>query len=211
VRAASPAFEQLRGALSHPLVRRLYPGDSAERLLDFWAERETLLEALDAQPQLLCHQDANRRNLLDTGSANRPQMVAVDWAFMGPGAAGQELAALVVGSVLLYEAEVEALPQLERVAFEAYLRGLRRTGWRGDERAVWLGYAATAGLRYAAYGALRLGILLDERQHAWAERVLGHPLIEFIDRLAVVRDFALARARAAGRGEGPPWRSRSRR
>lgn len=204
VEAASPVFARLREDLAHPLVRRLYPGDSADRLLDWWEKREPLLDWLDAQPQVLCHLDANRRNLLDGGSAERAQTVAVDWAFVGRGAVGQELAALVVGSVLLYEAEIRALVDLEATAVEAYVRGLRLGGWRGDERDVLFAYAATAALRYAAYCGLRLPTILDERQHAWAERVLGHPVPAFLDRLAIVRGAAIARAEAVcGGGELP--------
>jgi hypothetical protein len=211
VEAASPAVSRLEHDLAHPLVRRLYPGDSAERLFAFWAERGAFLDALDAQPQVLCHLDANRRNLLDSGRGDRASTVAVDWGFVGPCALGADLAALVLGSVLLYEANIGALSELEALVFAAYVRGLRGAGWRGDERDVWFGYAATAALRYAAHGNVRVGILLDARQHAWAERVVGHPLPEFVDRLALVRTFALGRAEAATRASGRFGKTRRRR
>jgi len=202
VDTASRALSRLEDDLAHPLVRRLYPGDSAARFLAFWAGREALLDALDEGPQVLCHLDANRRNLLAGGGADLSACVAVDWSFVGPSALGVDVAPLVVGSVLLYEADIDALPALEAVALNAYVAGLRRAGWRGDERDVWFAYAAAAALRYGAYGAVRVRTLLDERQHAWAEQVVGRPLPEFVDRLAVVRDLALARAEAAARATG---------
>jgi len=209
--AANPALAGLRGHLAHPLVRRLFPGESADRLLGFWEAREAILGWLEAQPQVLCHFDANRRNVLPGGTGEPAKPVAVDWAFVGTGALGQELAALVVGSVVLYEAEIGALPDLEAAALAAYALALRHTGWRGDERDVAFAYAATAALRYAAYCGLRLGTVLDERQHPWAERVLGRPLPEFLDRKAIVRGLALTRVEAAIREGGLPGTKGDRR
>jgi hypothetical protein len=70
------------------------------------------------------------------------ELVAVDWAFVGCGALGGDLFALVGSSALLYEVEPEDVEALEAVALEAYLRGLRDTGWHGDSDLVRLGYAA---------------------------------------------------------------------
>jgi hypothetical protein len=194
VAAAAPGIVQLPGVLDHPLVRRLFPADSAAHVLDLWARREALLHVFDRLPQTLCHFDAVRRNLFARpGGDGRDQTVVADWAFVGPGAIGVDLAPLVVGSVLLYGAELSDLPALEEAALAGYLHGLCEAGWRGDPRAVRLGYLAAAALRYTLYGVVRLGVLLDERQHAWAERAIGHPLVEFIDRVVAVREYALAR------------------
>jgi hypothetical protein len=193
VAVAAPAISQFPGVLEHPLVRRLFPAGSVARVLAVWAQRESLLDALDRLPQTLCHFDAVRRNLFARhGVDGRTQTVVADWAFVGPGAIGVDLAPLVVGSVLLYGAELSDLPALEEVALAGYLDGLHEAGWRGDPRAIRLGYLAAAALRYTLYGVVRLGVLLDERQHAWAERAIGHPLVEFIDRAAAIHNYVLA-------------------
>ena len=195
---ATPAIAQLPHILGHPLVRRLYPADSSSRVLRLWTQREPLLAALDRLPPTLCHLDAVQRNLFALQVADgRPSTGAADWASVGFGALGEELAPLIAGSVLLYGAELSALRELEDCVLAAYTDGLRDAGWRGDPRLVRLGYAAASALRYSLYGVVRQGILLDESRHAWAERALGHPLAEFIDRVVRVREHALALAEEA--------------
>jgi hypothetical protein len=192
--AAAPAIAQFPAVLEHGLIRRLYQDSGADRVLKFWADRAKLLDVLDRLPQTFCHLDALRRNLfMRRDGHDRDETVAIDWAFVGTGPVGQELAALIVGSVLLYEAELDELTDLEETALAGYLQGLHDAGWRGEERLVWLGYTISAALRYSTYGFMRMGILLDERQHAWAERALGHPITDFIDRMAAVRECALTR------------------
>jgi hypothetical protein len=82
------------GHRAHPLVGRIYPADLSAELKNLWKCRDILLAALDRLPQVLCHHDAFRRNLfLRSG-----RLLAVDWAFLGVGPLGAELAPLVTGS-----------------------------------------------------------------------------------------------------------------
>ena len=194
-KAALVVNEELPILMKHPLTRRLFPDDCVDRVLAFWKQSEILLEALDRLPQTLCHLDAVRRNLfVRSGTHSRDETVAIDWAFVGTGAVGQDLAALAVGSVLLFEAEVFELPDLEKIALAGYMEGLQATGWTGDERAIWFGYAAVAALRYTMYGFVRLKTIMDEKQRSWAEQTLGHSMTEIIDRFISIREFVLDRA-----------------
>jgi hypothetical protein len=75
------------------------------------------------------------------------ETVAIDWAFAGIGALGEDLAVLLRsrprdGAGYGYAAFDAAL-------FPAYLAGLRDAGWHGDPRAVRLGFTAAVVLRYA--------------------------------------------------------------
>jgi hypothetical protein len=99
--------------------------------------------------------------------------------------------------VLLYGLEPADLPELERRVLAAYANALREIGWRGDEREIWLGFAVSTALRYTAYTLLRLPILLDERQWAWAERAIGHSIEDFIDRVVTMRGYLLGLATEA--------------
>jgi len=72
----------------HRLVQRVYPREVLDRLLLLWAHRQELLDALDRLPQVLSHNDAFRRNLF----LKSERLLAVDWAFLGPGPVGAELA-----------------------------------------------------------------------------------------------------------------------
>jgi hypothetical protein len=69
---------------------------SVERTHRLWRDRQRLLDALAGLPRCLCHHDAFRRNLIARRTADgRDQTVAIDWAGMGIGVVGEELATLV--------------------------------------------------------------------------------------------------------------------
>jgi hypothetical protein len=185
---SAPAMPLIRDSLDHPLVRRAWPGDASKRLFRLWKERDLFLDALDRLPQTLCHLDLFRRNLFarKTADGDDWQTVAVDWAYAGRGAIGEELVPLVLASVAFREVNLAQAQALEDIVYEGYLEGLRDAGWRGDPRQVRLGYTA-ASLRYR-YAELErvMAHILDESQHAWVEQVFGCPIEEVQDHWAQV-------------------------
>jgi hypothetical protein len=175
---AAAGIDQLRDSLEHPLVRRVYPPDGAEGFFRLWAEREAFLDALDRLPHAFCHLDAFRRNLFARHSSEGGyQTVAVDWAFAGTGAIGEEIVPLVVATLGFLEVEMEKALELDAIVFDGYLEGLRDAGWRGDRQVVRLGFTAGAALRYGvAYAGTDISSLVDEGQHARWEQVYGRPM-----------------------------------
>jgi hypothetical protein len=127
--------------------------------------------------------DIFRRNLFSRHTAaGNHQTVAIDWAFAGRGALGEELVPLVLGSVIFFEVGLDQAQTLEEIALESYLAGLRDAGWRGDPRQVRLGYAAAASLRYKFNDVGRwLALALDERLHPMVLQMWGMPIEEVID------------------------------
>jgi hypothetical protein len=187
VAQAASTMAPLRDSLDHPLVRRWLPGDASDRLFRLWEERDVFLDVLDRLPQTVCHLDLFRRNLFARKTADGDhQTVAVDWAFAGRGAIGEDLVPLVQASVAFYEVELDKAQALEEIVFEGYLKGLRDAGWRGDPRQVRLGYTA-ASLRYKFADIWRgLAISLDESLHPIIDQALGRPIGEVFDYWARV-------------------------
>lgn len=185
------AIDELPRHSGHPLVRRLYPVDMCAELAELWAQRERVLAALDALPQVLCHNDAFRRNLFLRSGL----LIAVDWAFLGPGPLGSELAPLVSASAAFLGIDRADWADVERAAVAAYCRGLADAGWHGPHEQPRLGFAASSALRYWP-GVVRLVLptLLDEGAHRRAEALLGIPFEEIVDLWA---DFAAWQARLA--------------
>jgi hypothetical protein len=192
VENCAPALPLLRDSLDHPLVRRWYPGDASDRFFRLWEERDLFLGALDRLPQTLCHLDVFRRNLFARKTADGDdQTVAVDWAFVGRSAVGEELVPLVPASLIFYEVGLDKAQALEEIAFEGYLKGLRDVGWRGDPRQIRLGYAAAASLRYKFNDIGRwLAVVLDENLHAMILHTMGRPIGEVFGHVAQVGRFA---------------------
>jgi hypothetical protein len=185
------AIDELPRHRGHPLVRRVYPPDLCDELAKLWSHRERLLAALDRLPQVLCHHDAFRRNLfLRSG-----RLLAVDWAFLGVGPLGSELAPFVSASATFLGIERTQWDDLEATAMAAYQQGLADAGWRGPPEQPRFGFAASSALRYWP-GVVRLVIptLLDEAGHRRAEAMLGIPFHEIVDLWA---DFAAWQARLA--------------
>ena len=178
-------------AQEHPLVRRAFPGRSGDGVLRLWEERDMFFAALDRLPQIFGHLDANPANLLvRRGADGRDETVAVDWTWVGVGAIGQEIAPLVSSSLMRFTVNVDQIPELDERVFAGYLDGLRDAGWQGDPRVVRFGYAAASAMRYglgAALGVLRIG--LDEGGPARWELMLGRPIEEIMDNVAVLCQF----------------------
>jgi hypothetical protein len=169
LREIDPLIERFRGAAAHPLYRRAYsPGDHAY-ILSLWEQRDRFLGTLDNLPQTICHYDAFRRNLL----AREHQTVALDWGFLGRGAVGNDLAALLWVSFVFNSLNAAQLHALYPLTFAAYLDGLRAAGWRGDEGAASRGVAAAFTLRVLVSAAYDTLIVLDEANHARFEAITG--------------------------------------
>jgi hypothetical protein len=189
---------RLAGPGGPPLARLLYPPPVVAELRRLWAERGRFLAALDRLPRTFCHRDAFRRNLLVRRGAAGEEFVAVDWAYAGHGAVGEELVPLVVASLLFFEAEGIAPCDLDAACFAGYAAGLREAGWAGDERLVRLGFAAAASLRYTL-GTLPLEVqaVTDPAMRPVFEGLLGRPLEEAVGRGVGLWPFQLGLAEEA--------------
>jgi hypothetical protein len=173
-----------------------------QELLQLWQEREAFLAVLEHLPQTVCHLDAWHANVFITHTLPTDmRVVAVDWAFVGIGAVGQEIAPLIGMSWINGDSGMpDAID--ERVV-AAYLEGLRASGWQGSEQEVRLGYTIAMALTYGLGGlGFILGIVLDERQHAWWEQVTGHSIEAGLETTALA-GMSLQRADRARRLHWP--------
>jgi hypothetical protein len=183
-------IERLPELADHPLVRRQWPDPGmAHRIARLWHERERFFAALARLPQTLGHLDLFRLNLFARRTPDGgDETVAVDWAFLGTAAVGEELAPLVCASTAHADADPARVRELGETAFEGYLTGLREGGWDGDARDARLGY--TAGV--IRYGLVAFGLLaaIEPEVAAQAERVWG-PFGGQLDRYAAVHRYTL--------------------
>ena len=191
-------LERLASTDGFPLLQRLYPPSVITELRRLWEERESFLAALDRLPRTLCHHDAFRRNLLSRAGPEGEALVAVDWAYMGHGAVGEELVPLVLGSLYFLEAPGITPHELDPACFTAYVAGLREAGWLGDERLVRLGFTADAALRYIV-GCLylMLPMVTDPAQQPLEEALLGYPLEEVMEAYIALWPFQFELAEEA--------------
>lgn len=167
VEHAAQSIAFIRREPYHPMVQHMFPGIVHAQILAAWDEHERTLDVLESLPQVLCHQDAFRRNLF----ARRGKTVAIDWGYMGNAPVGAELVALIAASLGFWEISADQVLDLDRLCFEGYLQGLRDAGWNGDARLVRTGYAVTLMLRYPIGGQVgeMVPAMLDQAGRAHVE------------------------------------------
>lgn len=193
VQSNSAGVESLASAARNPLLRRVYPEPNVRRLLALWENRDRLLVVLESLPQSFAHLDAFRRNLMVRRDADGLEtFTAVDWAFCGWAAAGEELAGLVYASLAFLELPRDRIQELEAGLLARYVQGLRDGGWSGGEETVRFALHAAGSLRYTI-GVLQqmIAALCDENLHPRMEELMGAPIEEVAGAWAVLIDHLL--------------------
>ena len=121
--------------------------------------------------------------------------MAIDWAFTGIGAVGEEIVPLGLLRSLFQPAEA---PVLDKMVFNSYLKGLHDAGWAGDPKVVRLAYTASAALRYGlglVAGGVNRALNFDERQAVFVKQVFGGRSIEEVsDAFTELNRFILTLA-----------------
>jgi hypothetical protein len=174
----------------HPLLTAYFAPEELAALRQLWADRQRYLDKLAQLPQTLCHLDAHRGNLSWQGDA----LALLDWAFVGEGALGEELAAFIGATLLLDYVPLADAEQLEQVAFAGYMAGLRAAGWCGDEALIWEAYRCAMPLRYALMSmASMLRTVIQPDFAADWEQKAGKPLSEILAHRAGLVRFYLSR------------------
>ncbi|MEV4086802.1 phosphotransferase, partial [Nonomuraea fuscirosea] len=146
-------------AWRQPLVAGTFPPELRGELIRLHRDREEFLAVMEALPRALCHLDLWPSNVIDAGG----ESVLLDWAFTGDGALGEDVGNHIPDSVFDLFLPAAVLPELDAAVYGAYLRGLRESGWRGDERLVRLAVCASA-VKYDFLAPLML-------RHAGEEQV----------------------------------------
>ncbi len=174
---------------NHPLLTAYFAPEELTALRKLWANRQTYLDRLAQLPQTLCHLDAHRGNLSWQGD----ELVLLDWAFVGEGALGEELAAFVGATLLLDYVPLTDAEQLEQVAFTGYIAGLRAAGWSGDEALIWEAYQCAMPLRFAppSLASMLRTVMQPDFAADWEQKT-GRPLADILTHRAGLVRFYLS-------------------
>jgi hypothetical protein len=185
--------ESTESAWSAPLVQQSFDRVDNERYDSLWARRHDLLAVLERLPQMLCHNDFHRRNVLLPRDGTRSPVV-VDWAFAGSGGVATDAAQLTAGTLFFCDVDIRQAQDLDDTVFDGYLEGLRRSGWDGDERLVRLGLAASIALNQGITLPGWVGLALSEEDDVDSQRLFGAPASSVRDAWVELYQFALQRA-----------------
>jgi hypothetical protein len=157
-----------------------------------WKDREEYFGVLEGLPQVFSHFDSQRRNLLlCPGRNDQAEVVALDWAQCGIGAAGAELNWLVGMSSALLEWQPIDLPKLDTVAFQHYVQGLQEGGWSGNVNVVRLGYVTMLAVFMGCTFPSLAAFWCATESREFALQILGLAEEELFFQLLPLLDYAL--------------------
>jgi hypothetical protein len=168
----------------HPFVRSGFADGTRDRLRRLWPARTAVVDRLEARPRTLCHLDAFRKNLFDRNG----ETVAIDWSYIGTAPVGVEVGHLVMGSVAFAEHGHDT-QALAAASLDAYIVGLRESGWTGGEDAVRDGFALSA-IRWV-FMLGWLSSVLDPVRQAQMEKWTGQPLVDQVAEAGARTTFLL--------------------
>lgn len=196
---ARPALAAAPELCKHHVVGRWLDPDNLARLMRIWEAREILLAELDRLPQAFCHNDAHRHNLfVCSGQEGGEELVAIDWAGAGIGPIGADVGLMVGVAVLWNGVDTSQRNELDAVAFDSYVLGLRQAGWNGPADLARLGYRATMALKVViGYLPGVLGTWLDESWYARYEQYTGQPIEVYAARYGDALRWLLLRGEEA--------------
>ncbi|HEU5127237.1 MAG TPA: hypothetical protein VFU12_04545 [Glycomyces sp.] len=134
----------------HPAASRHWPEDLRTGLRTLWEHRTDLFDRAASFPQTLCHLDVWPMNLTRSGT----DPVLIDWAFIGRGAIGEDIANLIADTFLDGLQPVDRLDEVKDALIDAYLAGLAEAGRRTGP--VPAAIAATGAAKYCWLAPLML-------------------------------------------------------
>jgi hypothetical protein len=121
-----------------------------------WLRCKANVQMYKSAPKTLCHFDAHQENLL-WNEERRDHLVAIDWAYVGPGALGQEIVVMISQRTRSGQDLAPAwLCDFSEEVYGHYVEGLRQVGWAGSDDEVRVGYLAYATILEAAMTVSRL-------------------------------------------------------
>ena len=181
-------------AWRHRLLAESFDGHDIDRLRAMRADRPWFLTALESLPTTLCHLDVHPGNLFTDPDGTT---CAIDWAFVGIGNIGEDVANLVPDTVFDFHVAPGDIGELDELVTDCYLRGLNGAGIVIDRADVRLGMTAAMAAKYAWIGPSMLRAAVEER-----ELLNGRPIADTIRAWAPPVRYLLERADEARRLAG---------
>jgi hypothetical protein len=186
-------------AWQSPITQRGFDDRQKSRVLQLLEEKGRFFDANDRLPQVLCHNDASRRNFMWSRSAKtgEEELIGIDWAFSGIGAVGNDLGQLVGTSLFFFEYSPLNAEMLEAAQLEGYLAGLAENNIHLDARLVRLGYLISLAFWMGAMLPGWAAVMLAPNSEFNVQAMYGHNAEDVLEGWVQLDEFCLDRAEEA--------------
>jgi len=129
-----------------------------------WNRSKAYVQIYKSAPKTLCHFDAHQDNLLWNEERDE-DLVAIDWAYVGPGALGQDVVLLIFHRTLPGKGLAPArLREFSEDVYGHYVAGLHEIRWGGPDDEIRVGYLAYATILWAGTTVMVLSQALSRYQ-----------------------------------------------
>lgn len=189
----NPEFEQ--NAWKLPIVPGALNDKQKLRLLQLIAENLRFDLVNQRLPQVLCHNDVHRKNFMWALSpqTGEEELIGVDWAFTGTGAAGNDLGSLVGNSMYFFDYDPYDVETLEAALLDGYLAGISDHRVEIDPRLVRLGYLISLVFWMETLPGWT-DFILPPDSGAHVQAMFGHSAKEVLSSWIHLNAFCLDRA-----------------
>jgi hypothetical protein len=178
-----------------PLMQRLYPPSEAKYLRFLLADPERVIEAVEKLPHTLCHLDTYPTNFMSRHNlAGEELTVAVDWALLGIGPVGSDLAQLIFGAYQKIDASQRDV--VDEALFKGYMYEMYHSGSPVTLGMVRLGLTISMVMRVGVFGLVLLQSRIEEALEEHPDTPLEES-IEITEQQVDENRFMLAMAKEA--------------
>lgn len=141
----------------HPTAVAVWPETLRAGLRRMWEQRDRLLSAAESGPRTLCHLDVWPLNLIAADEGAGPaRTVLLDWAFVGEGGVGEDIANLIPDCVADGLMPADRLAEISEAVITGCLTGLRDAGRPIGEDDLRRAVAAAGAAKYTWLAPLML-------------------------------------------------------
>lgn len=185
-------FEQLDELRNHPLVQRAAPPDVLSDLFQQRKDLDTLIEKAEAAPRGICHLDCHSKNLFPMQDPQHDSYtVAIDWSHVGIYCYGMDVAHMVSSAMKWLELSPAYAGPLVDQVFDAYLDGLKKAGWSGNEEQIRLTYLTRLGFEAVRDVSILVNVITQPQLMAAVVQLWERPIEEICEQWAEVHRFFL--------------------